>query len=317
MKHNLRPVLLAVCLLLLAGCRGTPDTAAADPTRIGVVLKTMDSEYWMNIRSGMEHAAQDAGAELVLLYPSNEWAVEEQRAMLNDLLSDGRIDALVAAPCDSTATGWLADAAEAQGLPLFMTDTRAFDRSLPYIGADNRWIGTAAAQYLADALPAGSQVAVITGSRWQAPLYDRVEAFRKALQADGRITVNTVCYNNSGVADAVAVTNDLLAAGEIDGIFCTSGALGMGAVAAKTEAQSGLVLVAVDTQNDALKAVQLGSLDALISQSGYEVGQRTIACVLERLADKPVALPAYVSGEVLTQENIAAYLASQEEEGLV
>lgn len=303
--------LTLVLALLCTGCGTQPAAQEDAAVRLGVVLKTMDSEHWLEIRSGMEQAAQQAGAQLILTYPSSEQAAEEQRAMLEDMLETD-IDALIAAPCDSFDTAWFSEAAAAKGIPVFLADTRGLDCDIPYIGSDNRLIGRTAAGYLAEALPAGSRVAAISGSDEQASLRDRVQAFRDFVYQDGRIELARVYSQTSSAAAAMETAAKIIARGNVDGIFCTSAVIGMGAAAAKTEAGSDIVLIAVDTQNDALKAVQTGSLNALITQSGYSIGQKAVEQALHVLEGGTPCEQVYIPSQLLTKDNIDAYLRADE-----
>lgn len=308
MKQLKRALIAFLCAALPLGCTGCAEGTllSEDHTRrIGVVLKTMDSEHWQEIRSGMENTAKEHGAALTLLYPSNEWAEEEQAVFIRDMLASD-IDALIVAPCNSTSTGWFADQAAEQGLPLFTADTRAIDRDIPYIGSDNKTVGAMAADYLVEHVGPGASCAVIAGAAVQAQTVDRVGEFRRRMQERESAPL-AVRMENSGFADAMETTETLLEQG-VRGIFCASAAMGLGAAAARQERGADeLCIIAVDTQDDALKAVQEGSLDALITQSGYEIGEKAIETVL-RVLDGEKAGNVYVESRLITADNIADFL---------
>ena len=61
---------------------------------IGVVLKAMDSEHWLSVRSGMSEAAQQNNRRLIVITAENETAYPKQNKIIADLLAND-IDALI------------------------------------------------------------------------------------------------------------------------------------------------------------------------------------------------------------------------------
>lgn len=311
MKGTFRMVsaVLPLLFLLLCGC-GTEDLYEEEMSALtlGAVLKTMDAEHWMEIRSGMEHAASERDIRLVLQYPSSELAVEEQKLILKDMLAEP-LDALLFAPCDSSDTAWLAEAAEAAGLPLFTVDTGATDTRLPYIGSDNRAIGYMAYEYLLETLGAGQKIGIISGTSLQNSLSDRMSSLRFYCTRDGMLDVSSADANCNSYAEAYHAAYRQIQEEGVSAIFCTSGVLGMGAVSAREElGRSDVLLVAVDTQDDVVNAVREGRLDALITQSGYDVGYQAVAWVCDNLAGRPSPSDRYTENTLLTRETIDGFI---------
>lgn len=314
MKHfQTRAAAAALSLTMLCtGCAGTSYETGNPDYTVGVVLKTQSSEHWLRIRSGMEYAAAQENIELLLSWPTDELATEEQRDMIADMLRCD-IDALVVAPCDSWDCDWFRAEAEQKGIPVFTADTAALDCELPYIGSNPEKIGDTAAGYMQQTLPAGSKVGILTGFRRQQSLAARTNAFRTALQEGNQLQLIGVTDDCLTFASALEAARSMLAEGA-DALFCTSAVLGLGAAAAARETQSDVCIVAVDTQDDALKAVETGAFDALITQSGEEIGQKTIETVAAALRGQTPPAQTYISGELLTGDNISEFLTRQREE---
>lgn len=78
---------------------------------IGVVLKAMDSEHWLSVRSGMTEAAQKNNMRLIVITAENETAFAEQNKIISDLL-DNDIDALIVSPTNINHTREFVDAAQ-------------------------------------------------------------------------------------------------------------------------------------------------------------------------------------------------------------
>ncbi len=298
--------------VLLGGCSADFREEQKTLYTFGVVLKTLDAEHWMEIRAGMESAANERGVRIVLQYPSSELAAEEQKIILRDMLAEP-IDALLFSPCDSGDTAWLASEAEALGLPLFTVDTGAADSELPYIGSDNRGIGRMAYEYLLETVGKDGKVGIITGTSRQDSLSDRVSGFRFFCTRDGKMEVACMDTNCNDYVGAYRAACRQIKEEKVSAIFCTSGVIGMGAVTAREElGRNDVRLIAVDTQRDVLNAVREGRLDALITQSGYEIGYQAVADAYASLNGETPPPAHYIPNTLLTAETVDAFLEEKE-----
>lgn len=299
---------LLALTLLLCGCGAEVYEEERSVLTLGVVLKTMDAEHWMEIRSGMEHAASERNIRLILQYPSNEIAAEEQKLILQDMLAEP-LDALLFAPCNSGDTAWLAKEAKARGLPLFTVDTGATDSQLPYIGSDNRAIGHQAYQYLLEMLGEGKKIGIISGTSQQNSFSDRMTSLRFYCKRDGLLEVVSEAANCNSYAEAYRAACRQMQEDGVSAIFCTSGVLGMGAVDAREALGcSDILLVAVDTQDDVINALREGRLDALITQSGYDMGYRAVTWACDILNGTAPAADCYTGNELVTRDTIDTLL---------
>lgn len=316
MKKRLSALLL-LALLLLTGCADTAASAADPAYRVGVVLKALNSQHWREVQSGMERAAEEQQVELLLLYPRTENDEAEQRLLITDLLQTGELDALIVSPCNSGETSWMEQEAQAYGVPLFMVDTRATDRPLPYIGADNRRIGELAADYLLEQLPEGAEVAVIAGSSLQSSHNDRVQGFTERLQQAGGLRLASVTHADSDLGQSIDAMQQILDQYPgVTGVFCTNAVMGLGAVLTQERAGTArpCSIVAVDTQDDALQAVASGRMAALVTQAGDEIGALAIETVTRALAGQEIGGSVYIESRLLTADNAKQYWDERREE---
>ncbi|MGM9649790.1 MAG: substrate-binding domain-containing protein [Butyricicoccaceae bacterium] len=298
---------ILACALLFCGC-GTLEVKRDRPDEtIGVVLKAMNSQHWMEVRSGMEHAAVEADVELRLLYPESETAEQEQEDLIRDQLTHG-VDALIVAPCNSNHTKWFVDQAQADNVQVVTVDTRALDCTLPYIGADNLAIGEMAAEYFSEHLPKNAEISVIAGPEQQSTHIDRIRGFQDGMAQNGQDRIFRTIYGDSTFRQGMRAAEELIFDDSKDhGLFCTSAVLGLGA-AIQLRDREDISILAVDTQDDAIQAIQDGSIDALITQSGYEIGYRAIWAAVEALRSGEKIEDILLPGILLTEENIEEFL---------
>lgn len=79
-------ILLVGIAIVLLPIQGTQEEQHRPSYTVGVVLKAMDSEHWLAVRSSMQQAAQEHDIRLVVMTPENEAAYGEQNQMIEDLL---------------------------------------------------------------------------------------------------------------------------------------------------------------------------------------------------------------------------------------
>ena len=83
---------------VLFSCRGPAETGP----RLGVVLKALDSEFWLSVKDGAEKAAEELQVEITVLAPPSETDVEKQITIIEDLISQ-KVSGLAVSATDVAA----------------------------------------------------------------------------------------------------------------------------------------------------------------------------------------------------------------------
>src|SRR5690554_3128268 len=106
-------IALLMAVMLLVGLTACGTSNEASPTdepektneqtadsdiKVGVVLKTLSSEYWGYVAAGVKAAEKDLGVEVLLQGAASETAYDEHNNMIEPMLSSGDIDAFVLSP---------------------------------------------------------------------------------------------------------------------------------------------------------------------------------------------------------------------------
>lgn len=298
----------ALALLLLGGCTAHDAGQGVQnhSTTIAVLLKSMGNPHWQEMRSGLQDAASKYGVELILLYPENETDTNQQTMIFRDILEQ-KPDALLWAPCNSLLGPQMELLAEQAGVPLFTVDTRADNTDAPFIGVDSTLVGTMAAEYLGETFDYAGQFAVIAGPQSQSCHFERAGGFLSTMRQYPNIDIVAIRYTDSNFDSGMEATRDILEVyPDLDGIFCTSAVMALGAVeqVKATFLQNSVQIVTVDTQPDALAAVSNGLISGLITQDGYDIGYKAIETVMDSLSGKDVGQNIYLPIELLTRQNV-------------
>ena len=277
---------------------------------VGVVLKAMDSEHWLSVRSGMSEAAQQNNMRLIVITAENETAFAEQNKIISDLL-DNEIDALIVSPTNLHHTREFVDTARQRNIPVFSIDEEI--DGIAYIGSNNYAVGEMAAAFMASKLPAGSEVSVISGSANQTAHIQRTAGFVDYIEKNTDLKIGTTLAAETQYRQAMNQAENLLRERpNTRGIFVTSAIMTLGVIEVTDRNFQAVTIVGVDTQNDAIMAVKHGSIDALISQDGHESGRLAIEVVAAHLNNQHVAKNNFIVNELITADNAEHFLLQED-----
>ncbi len=272
---------------------------------VGVVAKSESSEFWMLVRSGMEAAAAKFHMEIVFLAPDSELKQDLQEKMVERLL-ERDIDALAISPINSYEIPAYMEQIETLEMPVVTFDTGFDGKSFPYIGVNNDEIGYRLAKILAEEIGHSGEVGIVAGSLVQMGHRERVEGFLRYMETESDINIVFIenGYDNLQMTEK-KVQKLLKKYPNIKGIFATSAVTAMGLIDAIEDQE--IKIATVDEQKDALNALEDGTLVALASQKGYEIGYETIR-LLEKMRTEDIGQQDFiVETEILTQENVTEY----------
>lgn len=302
--------LLAMLLIAVVSYSMQKSERTFSPPKftIGVVLKAMDSEHWLSVRSSMTEAAGRHNMRLIVITAENETAFAEQNKIISDLL-DNDIDALIVAPTNIHHTKEFVDAAQKKNIPVFSIDEEI--DGIAYIGSNNYAVGQMAAAFMAENLPAGSEISVISGSANQTAHTQRTAGFVDYVEKNSSLTIGATTAAETQYRQAMTQAEKLLRSRpNTRGIFVTSAIMTLGVIEATENFP--VMIVGVDTQNDAIMAVKSGNIDALISQDGHESGRLAIEVVAAHLNNQPVKKDNFISNELITAANAEHFLLQED-----
>lgn len=298
--------LALLCCLLLSACGEPARRPPEERYVVGVVTKSGSSEYWMTVRRGMETAAAELGMELVILSPDSEEREDVQIKMAETLVKRG-VDAIAVSPINSYHRPDYFDLAEERGIPVVSYDTGFAGADVPYIGIDNYQAGAVLAEHLAEALGHQGEVGVVSGGLEQLSHRQRMEGFVAHMETEPGMRVVFVesGYSNLQMSE-VKIQRIRAAHPSMEGIVATSAVTALG-IAEGLE-DNAVEIVSIDIQKDALEAVRDGRIAALIAQSGYEIGYRTIQYIDGLRRGTADGSGEILDAGVLTEENVEDYM---------
>ncbi len=246
---------------------------AQDGFTLGLSLSTLNNPFFVTLRDGAQAAADALGVELVVVDSQDDPATEA--ANIQDLIAQG-VDAILVNPTDADAIVPSILAANEAGIPVFTIDRGASGGEVvSHIASDNVAGGRMAGEFLCNALGGTGKVVELEGIAGTSAARDRGAGFNAYLSESctGLEVVSRQTANFNRAEGLDVFTNILQAESEINGVFAHNDEMILGAIEAATAAgREGIVFVGFDAVDDAVAAVNAGTLAATVAQQPALMG---------------------------------------------
>ena len=312
-----RTLAIAVATALLAvGCgprTETPPTAATpEAPRVALVLKTLNSPFFIDMERGAQEAAKRLGVNLTVQAAEREVDVDKQMQIIENLIQTG-IKVLLVTPSGSKEIAPAIAKANKAGIRVVVVDTRvdaqaAKDAGITvdsYIGSDNYEGGKIAGNYLLQATGGKANVGVLEGIPGHETGDQRLRGFKDAVKdAKGIKIVASQTANWERDQGFTVFQNMLEAHPEIDAVFSANDMMALGAVEAiAAKGKTGKVkVVGYDAVEDAKKAIAEGTIVASVAQFPSEMGRVAVESADKLLKGQAVPAEQLVRIDLVTKD---------------
>ncbi len=295
--------ILIVLLLILSGC--ALQTGSGTKT-IGVSLLTRGHVFYRDLEQALRDTAAKHNFRLVV--DAGEWDLAKHQAQIENYVVQ-RVDAIIVCPSDSRGIGPAIEKANQAGIPVFTADIQALGgKVVSHIASDNVAGGRLAAQYIAKALNAKGNVAIIDQPFVKSTI-DRVAGFEDEMKKHPGIRI-VAKPNGDGVRDrAMKAMEDLLQGGhKLNAVFGINDDSALGALAALEAAgRKDVIIVGFDAIPEARSAIQRGSLlKADVVQQPRKIGELTIETIAKHLRGEQVPAEIPVPVELVDANSLGA-----------
>ena len=332
-KFSFLLVVGLIGLLVLAGCvpatapsapapAPTAAPAAAEPTaapatgseakplNIAVIVKSVTSDYWKTVGAGVEAAMKaDPSIKASFLGPNEETDIEGQIRIIESQIS-AKVDALAVAPSQADQVQPTLEKAVAAGIPVILVDTDLanFSKKSAFVGTDNKLGGQLGGEFIAKALKAGDEVAIIRGAAGD-PVHNLREQGAKEAMEKAGLKVIAIQPADSDRAKGQTVAENLLTANpNLKGVFATNDEMALGAANAAKSAGKTLVIVGFDATNDALKAIEDGSMSGSVAQFPTKIGELGTLTAAKVARGEKVDAFVNTGVEVVSKDNLDKFM---------
>ena len=287
MKKKIFSVMLcmAMAVTMAAGCskgasNDTKDSESTAKTEDkGEASDSGDKKFVIGVSQGtMNHPFRVAMVDENVKYAEENYPEFEcittdgqndsatQVQDVEDLLARG-IDLLLISPLTSDALTPVCEKAMEQGIPVVTLDRNVECDVTCFIGAENKPMGVASADKLAEALDKKGKIVEIQGTAGASATIDRHDGFAEQLEKEyPDMEVIATQYCDYLREDAMTFMDDTLqrfGPGEIDAIYCHNDEMALGALESLRAAgreDEGILIVGMDGTEVAFSEIDEGNM---------------------------------------------------------
>ncbi len=273
---------VALAIGLIAGCgRRVADSGAGRPV-VGLVVKTLNNPFFIDMERGAEEAARSRGIVLLVQAAEREVDVERQMQIAENLIQR-KVSVLIIAPSGSREIVPVILKANRAGIPVIIVDTRvdaaelesAGGRIATFIGSDNYEGGRLAGQFLVERMGSRARLAVLEGIPGHETSDARLRGFREALAPYPEMMVVASQPANWERDQGYNVCQNILQAHpDVNALFAASDLMALGATEAIAAAglTRKITVVGFDAIDEARQAVRRGAMAGTVAQNPVRMG---------------------------------------------
>lgn len=276
--------------------------------KMAAVFKTLNSEYWGNVKDGAMKAASELGIECTILGANDETQITEQVTILEEQLSLG-IDALVVAPIEESAVIGVLEPYVNDVAIVFADSDADLDGKKAFVGTGNRAAAKAGGEYITGLLEKGSKVVLIGGQQGESTSSERLQGFEDAM-VEGGMEILETQYGKNVADTAMAVMEDLLTKypGEIDAVLVMNDDMALGCMEAVRAAGEDALILGFDGNQAALEAVRAGGITATVAQQPFEMGYQAVMQAYQAASGNEIDAVQEVDIILIHKDNVAEHL---------
>jgi ribose transport system substrate-binding protein len=314
-----RLIALILGLGIVAGAVASSATlASSGSTSAGkktytfyLVAGIASDPFYLTMKKGAQAEAAKLGVKLIFTGSPKAFSPPTQIPYLNAAIAR-HPDAILIAPTDKTALIAPIKSAIKAGIPVATVDTFiSAPVAFTNVSTDNPAGGRAAADALAKAIGKKGTVAGISVTPGISTTDQRKEGFEQEIKKYPGIKYVGTQFDNDDETKASQETAALLTRyPDLNGIFAMNVVSGDGVTAAvKNAGKSGKVkLVEFDAGPEQVAALRSGTVDALVAQYPYGIGQMGVQLAYKYVTGKKAGIQKHygTGSAVVTKANVSS-----------
>jgi ribose transport system substrate-binding protein len=298
-------------LLTVSAFAIATSTGWAADKEIAVIVKTVNSDFWQNVKKGASAAvAEHKGYTTSFQGAASDTDLAGQVSLVENAVNR-KVAAIVLAPSDPEALVPAMKKAWEAKIPVIVIDSAAADGAKNYyqsfLSTDNQKAGELCAKALIDKIGTTGKIAIMSFTAGSGSEIARVGGFRKYIEANSKLQVVGPFYSNSQMGVALNQTTDVLAANaDLKGIFGANEptAIGMGRALSQAGRSGKVVAIGFDGNADLQGFVKDGTIEAIAVQSSYQMGALGVNTAVEVVEGKSVPKFRDTGVLMVTKQNI-------------
>jgi ribose transport system substrate-binding protein len=281
---------------------------AADEMTIAVFTKNSTNPAYEAFRIAADQIARSTGARVLHFVPKQPDNVDEQKAMVEQVLKD-RPDAVIFIPVDDVAMVDSVKKLNEAKIPVVLVSNPLPGSFVTYVGADDFEIGYREARYLFEHLGAKGKIVVIEGTPAAPTNRERVRGYQRAFAEFPGIEVLGSGIGNYQQPDAKRVMEKFLREHpQIDAVLSANDGMALGVLEALKDAKRTSVVIGINGILPAVKQIETGAILASVDFNMFKIGCVATRAAVRHLKREPLPDKVILPAEIIDKTNYKAWL---------
>ncbi|GIN41071.1 MULTISPECIES: ribose ABC transporter substrate-binding protein RbsB [Heyndrickxia] len=285
-------LMMALSMILLGACSMQPPEWAKPSKKsnlknikIGLSVSTLNNPFFVSLKDGVLKEAKAKGMQVIVIDAQNDSA--KQVNDVQDLLQQG-VDALLINPTDSAAISTAVQSANDIGIPVITLDRSADKGKVEsLVASDNIKGGEMAANYIIEQLGENAKVVELEGVPGASATRERGKGFHNI--ADKKLKVVEKQSAHFDRTEGLNVMENIIQGNpDIQAVFAHNDEMALGALEAINSSGKNIIVVGFDGNDDALKSIKDGKLNATVAQQPELIGKLAVKAAGDVLQGKKV-----------------------------
>jgi ribose transport system substrate-binding protein len=289
--------------LALAG-----NAMAADDMTIAVFTKNLTNPAYEAFRIAADQIARSTGARVRHFVPKQPDNVDEQKAMVEQVLKD-KPDAVIFIPVDDVAMIDSVKKLNEAKIPIVLVSNPLPGSFVTYVGADDFEIGYREARYLFENLGGKGKIVVIEGTPAAPTNRERVRGYKRAFAEFPGIEVLASGIGNYQQPDAKRVMEKFLRDHpQIDAVLSANDGMALGVLEALKEANRTSIVIGINGILPAVKQIETGKILATVDFNMFKIGCVATRAAVRHLGRQSLPDKVMLPAEIIDKTTSKAWL---------
>jgi ribose transport system substrate-binding protein len=288
-------------------------SANAAEMTIAVFTKNATNPAYEAFRIAADQIARATGARVVHFVPKQPDNVDEQKAMVEQVLKD-KPDAVIFIPVDDVAMIDSVKKLNDAQIPVVLVSNPLAGNFVTYVGADDFEIGYREARYLFDTMGGKGKIVVIEGTPAAPTNRERVRGYQRAFAEFPGIEVLGSGVGNYQQPDAKRVMEKFLGEHpQIDAVLSANDSMALGVLQALNEVNRTAIVIGINGILPAVKQIEAGAILASVDFNMFKIGCVATRAAVRHLKQEPLPEKVILPAEVIDKTNYKAWLVPVEQ----
>ncbi len=303
-KYIAAVLAVSLSVSILTGCGDVRETPQI---QIAFIAKSMTSNFWKTIQSGVNTAASEYNVNVTFEGPDNEEDYEEQNRLIGEAI-DRQVDAIVLSAIDSKKLVEQVEKASDQGIRIVIVDSGIdSNRVESEISTDNYMAGELAAKAVLENKAETLNIGIVNFDVNSANGQQRQEGFTEEVEKDARTNIAYTVNVDSNITSASDATKTMLQEHPEINVIATFNewtTLGVGYAIQELNKQDHIQVIGFDNNIVSIGMLETGEMDGLIVQNPYAMGYIGVETAYNLIKGNKTEKQVYTDTTFVTKDNM-------------